>query len=56
MVPDTLVRVPEMMDTPPIQNNYAFIIIVAVLHVFGYQNNNGTSPYKTILNIPTTTR
>lgn len=26
MVPDTLVRVPEMMDTPPIQNNYAFIM------------------------------
>ena len=23
MVPDTLVRVSEMMDTPPIQNDYA---------------------------------
>ena len=23
----TLQRVPEMMDTPPIQNNYAFILI-----------------------------
>ena len=26
MVPDTLVRVPEMLDTPPSQNNCAFII------------------------------
>lgn len=26
MVPDTLVRVPEMLDTPPSQNNHAFII------------------------------
>ena len=26
MVPDTLARVPEMMDTPPIQNNYAFVL------------------------------
>ena len=27
MVPDALCkRVPEMMDTPPIRNNYAFII------------------------------
>ncbi len=27
MVPDTLLQeVPEMMDTPPIHNDYAFII------------------------------
>lgn len=26
MVPDTLFGVPEMMDTPPIQNNSAFIM------------------------------
>ena len=25
MVPDALARVPEMMDTPPILNNYAFL-------------------------------
>lgn len=24
----TLKRVPEMMDTPPIQNNYAFILFI----------------------------
>ena len=27
MVPDALFGVPEMMDTPPIQDNYAFIIL-----------------------------
>ena len=26
MVPDTLFGVPEMMDTPPIRNNCAFIL------------------------------
>ena len=26
MVPDTLFGVPEMMDTPPIQNNYVFYL------------------------------
>ena len=26
MVPDTLFWVPEMMDTPPIQSSYVFII------------------------------
>lgn len=27
----TLKRVPEMMDTPPIRNNYAFIILQEIL-------------------------
>ena len=39
MVPDALsCRVPEMMDTPPIQNNYAFI--------FPLQSNVSFSPSK----------
>ena len=29
MVPDTLVRVSEMMDTPPIQNDYALFYLTS---------------------------
>ena len=31
MVPDTLFGVPEMMDTPPIQNNNDFILFIFYL-------------------------
>ena len=28
MAPDAPLWVPEMMDTPPIQNNYAFLLYI----------------------------
>ena len=34
MVPDTLSGVPEMMDTPPIQNNYVFYLNLSFLTHF----------------------
>lgn len=36
MVPDTLVRVPEMLDTPPSQNNHAFIIFAGFDNLLFY--------------------
>lgn len=37
MVPDTLFGVPEMMDTPPLLNNYAFyfayLLFLLIVHI-----------------------
>lgn len=44
MVPDTLPHlflsgVPEMMDTPPILNNYVFIFLPENYHFIDFDNN-----------------